>query len=93
MTLIWIVEGIMVGGGARRPPSAARAPSMPKRPIYPCAYLNQIISLIVSIVSQGLIELFTQENTGNVDALTIVVKMADFFKKRIDAVIASKGWG
>jgi hypothetical protein len=29
-------------GAARRPPSAARAPSLPKRPIYPCAYLRQL---------------------------------------------------
>lgn len=35
----------------------------------------------------------TYENTANDQALSILVKMADFLKKRIDAVIASKGWG
>jgi DUF1680 family protein len=38
----------------------------------------------------GLLDTHTQ--TGNPEALKIVVGMAGFFKKRIDAVIAAKGW-
>ena len=41
-------------------------------------------------IMAGLLDTF--ENTGNAQALTIVVKMADFLKKRVDTVIAQHGW-
>ena len=41
-------------------------------------------------IMAGLLD--TYENTANDQALAILVKMANFLKQRVDAVIASKGW-
>ena len=41
-------------------------------------------------IMAGLLDTF--ENTANDQALSIAVKMADFLKKRVDAVIKNKGW-
>jgi DUF1680 family protein len=41
-------------------------------------------------IMAGLLD--TYENVGNTQALTICVKMADFIKKRVDAVIVEHGW-
>eukprot|EP01043_Picozoa_sp_COSAG02_P047521 COSAG02_NODE_4564_length_5212_cov_1.952297_5_plen_383_part_00 len=41
-------------------------------------------------IMAGLLD--TYENTANDQALAILVKMANFLKKRVDTVIANKGW-
>lgn len=58
--------------------------------LYPCS-LGIHKSDTIHKIMAGLLD--TYLNTYNDQALAVLLKMAAFFKKRIDAVIATKGWG